>query len=216
MEFITYRKLRTCRDKLDRGDIPGVIARLQSLPPKLRIDVLLNTSNWWGNTILTDIIRLINKAQYNKPESRGENHPIRLILHDANIDAECRAELLLTVDLCNKTPLHEACAHNDTETVQIIIEAVADPPQRADLLSKQDSEWGYTPLHKAARWAREDTLVYLMNCLSPEQIVKIMKLKSFKLDETPLHASMWNYRDDTACLAIVQLLLSTYDAAKTG
>lgn len=197
-------EFQACLNALERGDAQTVISKLESLAYDVRLTVLERKG--WPGAILINLAEDINRESRKEQRSntQREDNPIKMILDMVNPTHRARL-LLMKCWNYDKTVLHEACRHDDTETVRVIIDSVTDQLQRTDLVFAQDLV-GSTPLHTAAEFATEETVTYLITSVPIEKSL-INLQRSDECGETALHKSAVRSAN-TVCLQLLKFSVS--------
>ena len=217
--------LKSYLELIDSGDTEKLVRRLKKLKYEVRISLLEKKMKWGEDqeveTLLTRLVSYINTDSYKQKKS--DNNPVERILLDVRPEDRLRL-LRVGGDWWNVTPLHVACRRDDRETVEVIISSV-DEVQRSELLSTRAGS-GRTVLHWAAL-AGLDTCRFVLNCVTPERIIRLLMLGDEVMLEmemlrdefsfTPLHAAvMYNYKHPEVCVELMEFLVSQYETLSSG
>lgn len=178
------------------------------------IETLLNAidySQWFSmlqrSFFLHDVIGLINKDWF-KPatdSSVRDHNIVKLILN--SVKPEQKMELLLKGREAI-TILHAACLYQDANTVECILDALANQ-QRMDLLSVWEP-CTHTPLHAACGKGDTRTVECILKSVaSDEQRTKILLLKTDN-GFTPLHSACTHSNPDSPGFEMAKCVLDSF------
>lgn len=183
-----------CRSLLQREEIKPVVEWLRKLDYGDRLAVLKKVCGY-PDSLLVQIITTINKSGH----KRETDNPVKLILYQV-LPADRLDVLIVGYDhryTC-QTPLGAACSHDDFETIQHIVESVADESERFELLSNSSTVLQRSVLLDAAKWVTARTMNYLLNCLPVKHVIHFLSVSG----QSPVTAAISSRRFSVAWILL--------------